>query len=246
MQSLRIECLLTLDRFTGDLTFTLDNGFQVKIANHQLIVPERYINDKGDLAVNSSQPVLRINSLQNTTANVLPVLGRYFFTSAYVLLNRDANQFTLWQANPTSDENLVPVNKKNEVVSGTQSCTIVPTPSPQPDSGGDQNGKQGAGNGSSASSLSSGAVAGIVVGGVAAAGIGLGVFWWCLVRRRRRSTEVEAEGPAVEEERERPRAFKAAGVGWPSQGHPHFIPQEMPSHPTGNIAVELPTGTEAR
>ncbi|POR32113.1 Uncharacterized protein TPAR_07685 [Tolypocladium paradoxum] len=214
--------------FKGDLTFTLDDGFQVKIPNHQLIVPERYINDKGDLAVNSSRPVIRINSLQDTTAKVLPVLGRYFFTSAYVLLNRDANQFTLWQANPTSDENLVPVNQ------ATQSCTTTPTTSRQPDLGGDQNGK-----------LSSGAIAGIAVGGAAAAGIGLGVLWWCLVRRRKRNNEVEAERFTVEEERERPPTRKAAEVQWPSQGYPHFIPQEMSSQPMRNRPVELPTGMEA-
>ncbi|PNY21908.1 Uncharacterized protein TCAP_07190 [Tolypocladium capitatum] len=108
--------------FTGNLTFRLDNGLGIEIPNRQLIVPERYINDTGDLAVNSSRPVLRINSLPDTAGIALPILGRYFFTSAYLMSNRDADQFTLWQANATTVENLIPVAERNEVSVATQSC----------------------------------------------------------------------------------------------------------------------------
>lgn len=238
--------LLTSDSFTGDLTVILEDNFQVKIPNHQLLVPERYITDKGDLGVNSSQPVFRINSLQDTTAQVLPVLGRYFLTSAYVFANRDANEFTLWQANPTTDENLVSVNKTNGIVSAARSCAVTPTTSLRPDSGGDQDGKQGEkGEGSSnASPLSSGALAGIVVGAIAGVGIGGGLLWWLLKQKRRSPATVEMDGPT--EERERPLSSKATEVGWPSQGYPHFIPQEVSSQSVRMEPVELATGTETR
>lgn len=36
-------------------------------------------------------------------------LGRYFFTSAYLMVNHDANSFTLWQANPSNKSSLVRV-----------------------------------------------------------------------------------------------------------------------------------------
>ncbi|KND87021.1 hypothetical protein TOPH_08366 [Tolypocladium ophioglossoides CBS 100239] len=211
--------------FTGDLTFTLDNGLQIKIPNRQLIVPERYVNDNGDLAVNSSRPVLRINSLQNTTGTSLPILGRYFFTSAYLMGNRDANQFTLWQANPTSDTNLVSVNGKNEAFAATQSCATKPTASLAPDQG-DNGGT--AGNATAGSSLRPGAIAGIAVGGVVIALASVGLIWWYLMRKRKARAETLAASSNTQEAQEMPPSPKAEDV-LSTQGFPHFFPHEMPS-----------------
>ncbi|KJZ74280.1 hypothetical protein HIM_06286 [Hirsutella minnesotensis 3608] len=231
-----------LPLFQGDLTLVLNNDLQIRIPNHQLIFPKRYIDKDGNLAVNSSQPVLRINSLQNTTANVLPVIGRYFFTSAYLFLNRDAQQFTLWQANPTSEENLVPVNSKNEVVPIAPGCTIHTETSPRPNPKGDQGIKQDENRQteSPAASLSPGAIAGIAVAGAALVAIAVGVIWWFRLRRRKRDASVDIVGPgARQDEHERLQELKTSAIGWPSQGYPHFIPQEMPSQST-NQTAELP------
>lgn len=36
-------------------------------------------------------------------------LGRYFLTSAYLMVNHDAETFTLWQANPSTTSLLAPL-----------------------------------------------------------------------------------------------------------------------------------------
>lgn len=40
-------------------------------------------------------------------AGDFPLLGQTFLTSAYIMVDYDKNEFTLWQANATSDEDLV-------------------------------------------------------------------------------------------------------------------------------------------
>ncbi|ODA76488.1 hypothetical protein RJ55_07758 [Drechmeria coniospora] len=222
--------------FTADLTITMSGGFQVKIPNHQLLDPQKKIGINGETTVGSPlQPVLRLTSPQNSTTDFRAVLGRYFFTDTYVFLNRDADIFTLWQANHTSEEKLVSVNYKNEVVTATQTCATSPVASPGADSG---KGRDG--------SLSSGAIAGIVVGAATAAGVGVGLLWWLLVRRRKGNAKVEMESAAAAEVQEMPQTSKVAEVGWPSQGQPHSIPQELPSEPIRTEPVELATGTEGR
>ncbi|KAL7954537.1 aspartic peptidase domain-containing protein [Trichoderma compactum] len=222
--------------FTGDLTFTLDNNMDITIPNRQLIVPERYIDDNGALAINSSLPVIRINSLQNTTSHTLPNLGRYFLTAAYVLFNRDANEFTLWQANPTSDEDLVSVNDKNEVFEASQSCAKIPATSlppatSMPSSGSDKGGKPDVSdNSSKSSSLSSGAIAGIAIGCAVIIAISLGVLWWCQILRRKSKTGMER---SISQE----QTYNADESFY--QKHSPVMLQEMPSESRG--VAELPS-----
>ncbi|KAM0252754.1 hypothetical protein ACHAQJ_007592 [Trichoderma viride] len=222
----------TMPMYTGDLTFVLSSGLQIKISNHQLVVPGRYIDNNGDLAVNSSETVIRINSLQDVNQNSLPALGRYFFTSAYLLVNQDAGEFTLWQANNTLDSNLVAVDEKNQVLTTTQSCgmtTSTPTPTPtaslEPGPGGDKGAGEKTGN---HSSLSSGSIAGIVIGVVLAVGVSLGALWWYFVRRRRRD--------AVE-------VLVVSETGKPAEleSRVYQIPQELSSEPLRLDLVELPS-----
>ncbi|EHK22950.1 uncharacterized protein TRIVIDRAFT_230713 [Trichoderma virens Gv29-8] len=230
----------SMSMFTGDITFTLDNNMDITIPNRQLVVPERYIDDNGNLAINSSLPVIRINSLQNTTSQVLPNLGRYFLTGAYVLFNRDAKEFTLWQANPTSSEDLVAVNEKNEVFEATQSCakvpaTSLPPPTSVPSSGSDNDGKPDGSNSSSksSSSLSAGAIAGIAIGCVAIIAIILGFLWWRLILRRKSKAETQR---SISQE---DCLAGNGGDGVMSIKHSPLMLQEMPSESRG--VVELPT-----
>ncbi|KZZ87559.1 Peptidase aspartic [Moelleriella libera RCEF 2490] len=231
--------------FTCDITVVLDDNFQIKIPNHQLIVPERYIKYQGDVATNSSNPVLRINSLQSSTAGSLPVLGRYFLTSAFLFLNRDAKQFTLWKAIPTSDENLIATNK-HETVPATQHCMMTPTTLLRSDletrRARNQNGKDDGSD--NHSSLSSGVIAGIALGAATAAGLGIGLLWWYLVHERKRNAKVERENAIAAGGQGQPPTSKVNSTEWPSQGYPHFVPQEMDSTSTPLAPVELATRTE--
>ncbi|EQK97813.1 Peptidase aspartic [Ophiocordyceps sinensis CO18] len=217
----------TLPIFSGSLSFVLESGLQIKIPNHQLIVPERRIEAGGGISVNDSRPALRINSLQSTTSQSLPLLGRYFFTGAYVMANRDANQFTLWEANPTSEENLVAVNDKNEVFPATAkgSCARQPTASLKPD---------GANSGGSGASVSPGAMAGIAVGGAAAIVAAAALTWW-LLRRKREAKATQPE-PTFENGRDKPLQSPKQD---PHHPLPHLIPHELSSGATQRQPAEM-------
>ncbi|KAM4063719.1 peptidase aspartic [Hirsutella rhossiliensis] len=223
----------SIDWWSVILDPRLPIGLQIKILNHQLIVPERCIEAGGEISVNDSRPAIRINSLQVTTANYIPVLGRYFLTSAYLMANRGANQFTLWEANPTSEENLVAVNDKNEVFPATakEVCARQPTASLQPERGSSSNG------GGSGASITPGAVAGIAVGAAAALLAAAALIWWLLGRKRKGKT-TQSE-PNFQNGRDLSQSPKQ-NLGYPSQGFPHFIPQEISSEPMKHQPTEMP------
>ncbi|KAF4466355.1 Peptidase aspartic [Fusarium albosuccineum] len=223
--------------FDGDLTFKLDSSLDITIPNRQLIVPDRTINDDGETISNSSRPVLRINSLQEVSRLAFPYLGRYFLTAAYVVSNEDAGEFTVYQANPTSEEDLVALDEDNKVLSAQATCTVAPTTSADAGEGdgsssssndnSDSN-NNGTTNGSSDDSgggLSTGATAGIAVGVVVPVVAGVGVFiWWLLKRKNAKAAEKEHLQSTAQ--------YMAAAQnepknGFPTQGMPHYIPQEM-------------------
>lgn len=96
----------------------------------------------------------------------MPLLGQLFLTSVYLHVNNDGSKFTLWQANPTKDENLVTVGKPTD-------CTPSPKPSVTPEKK------------KSGTELSAAATAGVVVGVLVGIAVFiLLVFFW---RRKRRS-----------------------------------------------------------
>lgn len=70
----------------------------------------------GAILANSTAPELVLNSIQQVNADNLPQLGRQFLSTAYLMLNEDAGQFTLWSANPTPQEDLVAVDVSNRAV----------------------------------------------------------------------------------------------------------------------------------
>ncbi|KOS20345.1 hypothetical protein ESCO_005334 [Escovopsis weberi] len=243
----------SLPLYGGDLTFKLDSGLQLTIPNRQLIVPDRSINDDGAVTVNASRPVIRIDSLQSTTALSLPRIGRYFFTAAYLMSNPDAGKFTLWQANPVNDVDLVAVDASNAIVPTNSSCTpaassgsgsgsgsgaaVTPTQDPQP---------------APASGLSPGAIAGIAVGAAVVLGA-LGLLAWWLIRRRRNNErgpeDAASAAPMASwtqgaQELGSPEQTKQGGsyAYYGHQEHPAPPPSEMPvprEHTISPGSVEL-------
>lgn len=98
------------------------------------------------------------------------------------MVNQDANQFTLWEANPTANEDLVAVDVNNGVVnsfcaaSAASSSTASAKPGVATSTGPAQNNSNG---------LSSGAIAGIAAGSIAViAGI-VGFLIFFLIKRRK-------------------------------------------------------------
>ncbi|KAK1759830.1 acid protease [Echria macrotheca] len=165
--------------YTGDLTINFESGFSVRIPNDQLVVPHRQIDTTtGEITANATGPDLVILSTQDINKNDITQLGRQFLSAAYLMVNLDANQFTLWEANPTDTRQLVAVDETNAEIASVCDGNSPPPPSPPPVTHPD--------GGGSGSSLSSGAIAGIAVAVVAFIVIVSAIlFVWR--RRQRRS-----------------------------------------------------------
>ncbi|KAK4937693.1 hypothetical protein LTR28_009768 [Elasticomyces elasticus] len=154
--------------------------------------------------------------MEGVGANDLPVLGRQFLTSAYLMVNQDASMFTLWKANPTVNEVLVAVDVGNNPVStlcakthtnttaapSTNATTAHSTKvTPAPSTSVTESSSGGASDTSgtvqpSKTKTNIGLIAGVAAGGVAALGLLVGLLLFCLRRRkRRRSAEAAAVPP---------------------------------------------------
>ena len=148
------------------------------------MVPDLYINENGIEFFNDSTRELMINPLASTNGGDFPILGQTFLTSAYMMVNYDTNQLTLWQANTTEDENLVAVSP---------SSTCKPANSPQTaatSSGATSQATPKQDTQPQHTGLSAGAIAGAAIGGVMAVML---ITLACLyLRRARKQRAVQA------------------------------------------------------
>jgi hypothetical protein len=108
----------------------------------------------------------------------MPFLGTTLLTSAYMMVNHDAHTFTLWEANPTTEEDPVLISSPKE------SCT--PTPSSNSTSSGSSGSDTGSSSHSGSSSLSGGAIAGIVIGAAVLLATLAGALWFFCFHKQRR------------------------------------------------------------
>ncbi|PQE03454.1 Peptidase aspartic protein [Rutstroemia sp. NJR-2017a BVV2] len=233
--------------YTGDLTIKLDSGFSARIPNDQLVVPNLSIDQQtGAFNANNSAPELVMNSIQDVNEDDLPQLGRQFLSGAYLMLNQDAQKFTLWQANPTENEDLVAVDSQNKVVD--KFCSA---PSTQSNDSSSTNSLNTASSGSNktsstnspatsaqAKSVSTGTIVGIAIGCTAVVGLLVGILFWICVRKTKSKRELDAD------------AASKASLNSPAEQFypdplkvPHFIPQELhatPVKPINMVHQELP------
>lgn len=169
------------------MTIRLSSGLSIRIPNSQFLVPYVEIARDGTRVSNDSLVDLLVNSIGgNRTAT----LGRYFLTAAYLMVDHDANTFTLWQANPsTGRPNLVPVVEE----STDQSCAT----SSGGGGGATTNTPSTPATADPPSSISTGAVVGIAIGSVAGlAAVVVAAF--LVLRRRRKKPAARAGGQPVE------------------------------------------------
>ena len=225
---------LTVRRYDGDLTFNIYPDLEITIPNHQLVVPDIEINPVGQEVVSNytKYAEVLINSLQADNANDIPRFGMPFLSSAYLTVDNDNQQFTLWASQQSQSSNLVEL--------GPPACrppvaTSTPTPKPLPSvlapppPSGSNNGPSKA------------AIAGGSIGGLAAA-ICLCIGAFALQkRRRRRQQEREKAAPAepvIDSMYSDTSAFYKPEM--PSDRQP---PQEMPLVPNPGYTLapyELP------
>ena len=158
------------DIFDGDLQFVLSSGLELTVPNSQLVVPDVQVDKEGQMQIpNDTIKEILVYNLEDSNVNDMPLLGQVFLTSVYMHVDNEQEQFTLWQANPTTDEDLVAVQSKSVSACNSTTPTFVGdgTPSALPKK-----------------PLSAGAIAGVVLGSVFV--IALGLLVWYLVARRKK------------------------------------------------------------
>lgn len=164
-----------ISRYPGDLTIISDESMQFNIPNDVLILPEEYVASSGAFETNASAPGILMAPTVTVNVNDVPILGRPFFTAAYLMVDLDAQTWTIWQANATTDTNLVSFGSKCDKQSTEPTAAARPTTASDRQSGDSDHG------------LTAGAVAGVVIGAVSAILLA-GVLCWLYSRRRRRQT----------------------------------------------------------
>ncbi|KAL8708456.1 MAG: hypothetical protein Q9225_007598 [Loekoesia sp. 1 TL-2023] len=222
------------DAYLSDMTITLSPGLDIRIPNHQLVVPDWSVNARGFITeANSSSREILINSLQDVNANDMPLLGAPFFSASYLLVDQEREQFTLWQGDPTStEERLIPIAPSaacTASTSGESSPATNTTPSPERVKG--------------KKSISTGGIVGIIIGGLTALVI-LCLVLFCYLRRRRHP---RPSLPTSTSETADPRlsSYMAFKPELPTDTQP---PQEMPleQNPGHAIAPYEIAGKERR
>ncbi|MCJ1310697.1 hypothetical protein MMC25_004363 [Agyrium rufum] len=175
--------------FDGDLRFTFDSEFEITIPNEQLVFPQVIVNLNGSQTTNDLVRSISINSIPANDNSVFPILGQTFLTSAYLYVNGDLDEFPLWQANPTLEEQIIPVGDSSQctgapiIASGPTSPTQNRIPFQHTDQ---PNGD-----------IRPMVVAGVVIGGLFVLAI-VGCILCCLCRKKsqRRERMVNAAGRA--------------------------------------------------
>ena len=196
---------------------SVDPGLDITIPNHELIKPYVDINKSGQEYIANSTDVrlTAFSSLDAIQLNQLPVLGRPFFSSAYMMVDNDQRQATLWQAKPAQNQNLraagpPPCSASTSTASPT---AILPSSTPTITS-----------TTGSSSTISKGGIAGVsVVAAVfIAAFFGVGYF---LAKSRSRRQGTDGNNPS-----------KHSSVE--SEGLPHFN-TELPTdqHPPAEMPL---------
>lgn len=178
--------------YQGDLTIKLQSGLSVRIPNDQLVVPDKYSDSQtGQWIVNSTDPTMIINAIQRVNADDLSQIGRQFLSAAYLLVNEETNQFTLWAANPTSDVDLVAFD-----ANGKEADSICPPPSTASSGGPETTPSSGSPIVKPKPGIGAGAIAGIAVGAAAVVAIAAGVGV-CYYRRKKAKKPQEAGEPEI-------------------------------------------------
>ena len=249
--------------FDGDATFVLTNGISIRVPNSQFFTPAVYYNARGARVVDRDRRELLMSGVDTNPTT----LGRYFLTAAYLMVDHDAGTFTMWQANPTTRTNLVPVVSKPDDSTGCDEDEEEE----EEEEGGDDGGKssgESLDSPSSSSSVNVGAIAGGVVGGVAAVAAVAALMFFLLRRRKQHS---EAAPPLLElDSPQRAAELSAlkhgaghtgggADVGYYYKSKPHHaavqeapgpehLPRELHSIPVGGLggaAWSSPGGSPA-
>ncbi|KAJ0301686.1 hypothetical protein COL516b_007662 [Colletotrichum fioriniae] len=186
-------------RYDGALTITLSFGLKIRVDRDNLVLPHVLLDEQtGEMLVNATEKDMLINSMQDVNKNDMAQLGWQFLSAAYLQVNHDTSEFSLWQANPTWSQDIVALDSSNNDV--TDFCSSQSSDGNKTvNGGGDVGGSgEGSGNDSSASTsspgLSRGAISVIAVGGAAVLSLIIGAVVWFLKRKKSRAPSIPSPG----------------------------------------------------
>lgn len=172
------------------------------------MIPNYAIDTQGSITEpDSTVRELLIISLQNATQNHMPMFGRPFLSSAYLLVDQDQEEFTIWNYDETStDKKLVPIGA--DCSGGSASSATTASVPPQ------------SGASSYSKTMSTGSIAGAVVGSL----VGLALIIFLIFRYYRRHQRLSHHGQSVEQD---PRVSVFHGYKAELQAE-NRAPQELP------------------
>ncbi|KAK2000739.1 hypothetical protein LX36DRAFT_571600 [Colletotrichum falcatum] len=200
--------------YEGALTITLSSGLKVRVERDNLVLPHVELDQQtGEMLVNETGKDLLIDSMQDVNRNDMAQLGWQFLSAAYLQVNYETSEFSLWVANPTRDVDIVTLDSSDNDV--TDFCTSRSDNGNGTISGGGSSGGDGSSTGSTSPGLSPGAISGISVGGAATVALIIGAA--VLFYKRRKSSGPPLPSPGI-----------GQNTSWPPQPSGQDLPPKTP------------------
>ena len=176
-------------RFQGSLAVVLDNGLELTIPNELLVVPQKLIDDSGQVQINTTYSEVLLRPTLGNDAADIPMVGKAFFSSTYLFVDYDAGTFTVWQANNTKETRLVSVGGDCNVTEAEDSpAASSPTGSSPEATETSQNGLE---SNEQSDGFSTGTTVGIAVGAAGSLIAIAVIVYACFVRRKKRKSRTE-------------------------------------------------------
>lgn len=178
---------------------------------------------------NSASDFPPLYALREQSADSFVLAGTPFLSSAYLMVDNDHEQFTLWKSQQSQTSNLIAI--------GPPACNS-PIPTPTAQSLPSVLASPPAGHHRS-TGVPKGAIAGAVIGGLAIIGLCMGAF---LMRKRRRTQHRQEQ--RQEQERQEYEARVEATKNSVYSDDPAYLKPEMPSdkQPPQEMPLEQDTG----
>lgn len=161
--------------FDGTLTYTFSSGLSITIPNSQLVVPDVQVSTTGTTFIPDPSTRELLIYADPVTGSDMPLLGQVFMTAAYLHVNNDKQEFTMWQAQPTTETDIVIVG--DNCIAADAAPSSVPRPQTQP---------------SAKPTLTSAQLAGIALSGAACILLTTLAGYFYLIRRHRRRLALES------------------------------------------------------
>jgi hypothetical protein len=183
------------------LSLVIDGTSKFTLSNDILILPQEYVASDGEFKTDASAPRILLAPTSNVNVNDVSIIGRPFFSAAYIMVDLDAETWTIWQANATTDTRLVSVGgdcaEKPKV--NTKPPEITPSgvvATNESTSRGNETADTPATSApvnQASAELKVGAIAGIAVDAVFGSGLLAGALVICWLRGRRQTKRSTSE-----------------------------------------------------